>query len=123
MDDMTYTRCDLCNGTLEMVMTPASYDEVSGEIVYGDRTVSRCHCTRSPTPGWNPTGLTVRQLERMAERERVLSGDPGIPPDRRLKVLVDLRNRLGKAFDSMPVEPDPAADPAELYRELGEAGA
>jgi hypothetical protein len=110
--DMTYSRCDHCGGIGRVLV----------EKEYGwERTA--CPCVRSESPGWSPTGVTVRQLERMAERERCLSGDPGVPLERRLRVLTDLRNRLDRAFGMIPVKTSPPADdPAELYRELGGEG-
>jgi hypothetical protein len=110
MDEMTYSQCQMCGGT--------------GRVPRPGGGAVSCACLRSKSPGWSPTGVTVRQLERMAERERCLSGDPGVPLERRLRVLTDLRNRLDRAFGMITVEtPTPAeSDPAELYRELGGEG-
>lgn len=50
--EMTYTLCGLCNGGLQI--------SVEAKLL-------SCPCTRCPTPGWSPTGVTVKQLERLAK--------------------------------------------------------
>lgn len=86
-DDMAYTRCEQCAGTLTMARPPGP-----------------CWCTRSSTPGWVPTGVTLGQLERYADRERALAGDPGLPADRRLAILLKLRSRVTAAIGRLTAD-------------------
>ncbi len=51
--EMTYTRCSCCHGTLRT--------ELAGMTV--------CPCTRSSTPGWGATGLTMGQIDRAVKAE------------------------------------------------------
>ena len=82
---MTYTRCSICNGSLTL----------SADIG-GVEAEHRCPCTRSPTPGWSPTGVTLAQIDRMVDVERALAGDPGLPEQRRLEILTELDRKIGK---------------------------
>lgn len=74
MSEMTYARCPACRGSTWL----------HGEGVGG---ATLCPCTRGETPGWAPTGVTLGQIERMAELERALAGDPGVPEARRREAL------------------------------------
>lgn len=79
MSEPLFTRCSICQG--------------AGHFDHGDgRTV--CPCVRTDHPGYAHVGLTLGQLDRMAERERVLQGDPGVPAERAGKVVADIRARL-----------------------------
>lgn len=59
-NEMTYTKCGVCNG--------AGHLGTEGEDDW-----KPCPCTRSSTPGWSPTGVTEKQLERLAESEKTLN--------------------------------------------------
>lgn len=83
MSDMTYTRCPMCGGTEVFLTTD------------GERP---CPCMLSDHPGWAPTGLTLSQIERMAELERALAGDPGVTEGRRRQLLLQLRTRVRAAL-------------------------
>ncbi len=92
---MTYTECPMCSGTLRIELRSKDGEKIR----FND-----CPCRASSRPGWAPNGLTIRQIDRMVERERILAGDPGIPPDRRARVLADIRNKLDMAFRGIPAE-------------------
>lgn len=89
-DHMTYTRCPRCDGTLVMPADLRTPTSSGGET---------CLCCLTPTPGLEPTGVTLAQLERFADRELAIAGDPGIPHARRGEILIDLDVRLRKAID------------------------
>lgn len=80
MSKMTYTHCPICQGSLRGVLASQTRE---------------CPCVRSGHPGWAPTGVTLAQIERMADLERALSGDPGMPVERRREVLAEVRRRPG----------------------------
>jgi hypothetical protein len=86
---MTFTNCEQCKGKLAIFIESKSQP--------GWFHPQDCPCTRGKEPGWNETGLTMGQIERMADVERALQGDPGIPPERRNAILDDLERRLEKA--------------------------
>lgn len=79
MSEMTYTCCPVCQGSLRMSMGP--------DVPLSAIQQVPCPCTRGDTPGWAPTGVTLAQMDRMAETERALAGDPGVPESRRREVL------------------------------------
>ena len=96
MSEMTYTRCDLCEGSLVLTTSTARFNEADALIEFSERKPSPCFCTESDTPGWTPTGLTIGQIDRMVERERVLKGDPGVPADRASRIIAEMRSALEK---------------------------
>ncbi len=77
--EMLFTRCPVCLG--------------SYRVLEAD-----CPCTRTPTPGWAETGVTLGQLQVYAGRERALAGDPGLPECRRRRVLGALAARVAAAL-------------------------
>ena len=87
IDRMTYTRCELCGGRGIIIEQPPE-----------QQRSRMCLCARSATPGLNPTGLTIGQLDRLANLERALAGDPGIPAARQKQILEDLADRLTNAW-------------------------
>jgi hypothetical protein len=82
---MTYSRCSFCGGT-----------QTAQGLV--------CPCLKSPTPGWSPTGLTLGQLSRMANIERALQGDPGLPKEHRRQILTDLQMKVDAAYRRLVME-------------------
>ena len=84
-----YTRCSMCAGTC---------------LLNAPHLASPCLCTRSATPGWSPVGVTTAWLDRHAELERALAGDPGVPPDRRIRLLERLLERVQQALKREGVE-------------------
>lgn len=88
MTEMTYTRCPACRGSLHIVTGP--------DIPLAATQHVACPCARADTPGWAPTGVTLGQIERMAELERALAGDPGVPEARRRKALARARAALSR---------------------------
>lgn len=68
MSAMTYTKCEMCSRMRD------------------------CLCAQSPTPGWAPTGLTLGQIERMVQMERVLQQDPGVNPNDVQQVIARLES-------------------------------
>jgi hypothetical protein len=60
MGELLYQRCPVCKGTLQ-VPGGAAVCDWPPELVGGDR----CVCTRSSTPGWTATGLTLGQVEHI----------------------------------------------------------
>ena len=103
MSEMTYTRCPVCRGTL--CITP----EASTDREPACWPVN-CPCARTASPGWAPTGLTLGQLDRLADVERALAGDPGLPEERRRAVLVTLRRRLREAESRLPLQREAPGD-------------
>jgi len=85
MSEPLYQRCPVCDGS--RVHTWPSEDGGSPPL--------RCPCNDSATPGWALVGVTVGQLDRMADLERTLAGDPGIPQPKRAAILAHVRARLG----------------------------
>lgn len=80
-DDMLYSRCATCGGTGK------------GEWQHAG-PVRRLVCPPCGGDGWIPTGVTMGQLERMADAERALAGDPGLPAERRRAILAKLRGKV-----------------------------
>ncbi len=90
MSEQLYQRCPICRGAPSFAQD-AFYDEFLVD----------CPCARSRTPGWTPIGLSLGQVERLADTERALSGDPGLPAERRGKALARVREMLAR-LDSLP---------------------
>lgn len=80
-DEMTYTRCQVCKGS-------------QLKTLFG---LVSCHCHKSRTPGWAETGVTLDQLERFADWERALAGDPGMLGAKRQLIVSDLYRRALRA--------------------------
>jgi hypothetical protein len=99
---MTYTRCEMCRGSLSRLIDGGDRDD--------ERDYYSCPCATSSTPGWMPTGLTLAQIDRMVELERALQGDPGIPIERRVVVLINHHARLKRVLESTSIT-IPGRDP------------
>jgi len=78
---MTYTRCEHCDGL--------GHARVRESLPKGD---SRCRLCDGN--GWLPTGLTLRQIDRLVVLRRTLDGDPGVPPEVASEVLEEVRAKL-----------------------------
>lgn len=87
MSEKLYARCPICKGTLRYPIPDGAPRMPSSD----------CLCSRGKTPGWVLVGVTMAQLERMADLERALAGDPGLPTERREKALQRAREGLRRA--------------------------
>lgn len=88
---MTYTHCELCEGTC--CIPPDAEDRLY---------TKECPCTKSSTPGWSPTGVTARQLERLVAEHDTLErmSRPSIPWSVALELLRGLRDK--RSGDMVP---------------------
>lgn len=71
MSEMTYTKCNLCGGTLFIILHPR-YMSTAALQEGASSEVENCPCQKSKTPGWAETGITLGQIERAVECEQVL---------------------------------------------------